>query len=96
MADITLLDGSIGQEIVKRSGDRPTPLWSTQVMIDHPGIVQEIHEEYFAAGATVATTNSYAIHRDRLHMGGIEQDQFPVLLRWQTRIPDRLSPAGYF
>ena len=81
MADITLLDGSIGQEIVKRSGDRPTPLWSTQVMIDHPGIVQAIHEEYFAAGATVATTNSYAIHRDRLHMGGIDQDRFPVLLQ---------------
>lgn len=66
MTDITLLDGGMGQELVRRSGDRPTPLWSTQVMIDHPGLVREVHRDFTAAGATVATVNSYAIHRDRL------------------------------
>ena len=66
MADITLLDGSIGQELVKRSGDKPTPLWSTRVMIDHPELVYEVHAEYFRRGATVATTNTYAVHRSRL------------------------------
>ena len=63
---ITLLDGGMGQELVHRAGDRPTPLWSTQVMIDHPGLVAAVHADYAAAGATVATTNTYAIHRDRL------------------------------
>ena len=66
MTKITLLDGGMGQELVHRSGDRPTPLWSTQVMVDHPGIVQAVHADYFAAGATIATTNSYAVHHDRL------------------------------
>jgi len=66
MSRITLLDGGMGQELVRRSGDRPTPLWSTQVMVDHPGIVQAVHRDYFAAGATIATTNSYALHHDRL------------------------------
>ena len=66
MSQITLLDGGMGQELVHRSGDRPTPLWSTQVMVDHPGIVQAVHGDYFAAGATIATTNSYAVHHDRL------------------------------
>ena len=65
MTKITLLDGGMGQELVHRSGDNPTPLWATQVMIDHPGMVAEIHRDYFDAGATVATTNTYAIHRDR-------------------------------
>lgn len=72
MAEITLLDGGMGQELVHRAGDRPTPLWSTQVMIDHPGLVQAVHDDYFAAGASVATTNTYAIHRDRLVKVGIE------------------------
>lgn len=76
--DITLLDGSIGQEIMKRSGDTPTPLWSTRVMIDHPNLLDEIHLEYFKAGATVATTNTYAVLRDRLRMVDIE-DQFGLL-----------------
>ncbi|WP_299348639.1 homocysteine S-methyltransferase family protein [uncultured Shimia sp.] len=66
MTKITLLDGSIGQELVKRSGDRATPLWSTSVMIDHPDLVREVHDAYFKAGATVATTNTYAVLRDRL------------------------------
>ncbi|WP_299285438.1 homocysteine S-methyltransferase family protein [uncultured Tateyamaria sp.] len=66
MADITLLDGGMGQELVHRAGDKLTPLWSTQIMLDHPGMVTSVHADFFAAGATVATTNSYAIHHDRL------------------------------
>jgi S-methylmethionine-dependent homocysteine/selenocysteine methylase len=72
MARITLLDGGMGQELVARSGDEPTPLWATRVMMDHPGLVRAIHEDYFAAGATVATTNTYAIHHDRLERVGLD------------------------
>ena len=72
MAEITLLDGGMGQELVARSGDDPTPLWATRVMIDHPGLVRQIHEDYFAAGATVATTNTYAIHHDRLERSDLD------------------------
>jgi homocysteine S-methyltransferase len=71
MAEIVLLDGGLGQELVRRSGDRPTNLWSTQVMVDHPGIVQALHADYFAAGATVATTNTYCVHHDRLEGTGL-------------------------
>jgi len=73
MSRITLLDGSIGQELVKRAGDRPTPLWSTTVMMEKPGLVADLHRDYFAAGASVATTNSYAVLRDRLVRAGIEE-----------------------
>lgn len=72
MTDVILLDGGMGQELVHRAGDRPTPLWSTQVMADHPGLVQSVHADFFAAGATVATTNTYAIHHDRLLDSGME------------------------
>ncbi len=75
---ITLLDGGMGQELVHRAGDRPTPLWSTQVMVDHPGLVAQVHQDFAAAGATVATTNTYAIHHDRLAGTGME-GQFAVL-----------------
>ncbi|REJ69514.1 MAG: homocysteine S-methyltransferase, partial [Proteobacteria bacterium] len=33
---ITLLDGGLGQELVKRSSAPPHPLWSTKVMLDEP------------------------------------------------------------
>ena len=73
MAVITLLDGGMGQELLARSGDEPTPLWATRVMLDHPGLVRDIHASYFAAGASVATTNTYAIHHDRLANFGLDQ-----------------------
>ena len=79
MSDVTLLDGGMGQELVHRAGDRPTPLWSTQVMQDHPGMVAQVHREFASAGATVATTNTYAIHRDRLE-GTEFADRFADLL----------------
>ncbi len=72
MSDITLLDGGMGQELIARSGDDPTPLWATRVMLDHPGLVRDIHADYFAAGATIATTNTYAIHHDRLSRVGLD------------------------
>ena len=75
MAKITLLDGGMGQELLHRTGDTPTPLWATQVMVDHPGLVQEIHADYFAAGATIATTNTYALLRDRLVKAGIADQE---------------------
>ncbi len=79
MTDITLMDGSIGQELVKRSGNRATPLWSTQVMIDDPDLVGRVHSDYFAIGATIATTNTYALHRSRLERIGLE-DEIPALI----------------
>ena len=81
MAEITLLDGGMGQELVARSGDEPTPLWATRVMIDHPGMVRDIHADYFAAGATIATTNTYAIHHDRLERVGMDPQFHALHLR---------------
>jgi S-methylmethionine-dependent homocysteine/selenocysteine methylase len=72
---ITILDGGMGQELVARAPEAPTRLWATQVMIDHPEIVRAIHDDYFAAGAQIATTNTYAVLHDRLEPVGID-DQF--------------------
>lgn len=72
MAQITLLDGGMGQELIARAGDDRSPLWATRAMIDHPGLVREIHAEYFTAGASVATTNTYNILHDRLERAGLD------------------------
>jgi homocysteine S-methyltransferase len=66
MDDVTVLDGGMGQELLRRSGDAPTHMWSTRLMIDHPDLVREIHADFFAAGARIATANTYALQRDRL------------------------------
>ena len=79
MAEVVLLDGSVGQELVRRSPGRATALWSTRVMMDHPDMVGALHRDYFASGATIATTNTYALHRNRLALTG-QEAMLPELL----------------
>ena len=68
---ITLLDGSVGQELVHRHGAAPTPLWSTSVMLENPDLVRQVHEDYFAIGAQIATINSYTLIPERLARNGM-------------------------
>ena len=83
MSDIILLDGSIGQEIVNRVGDRPTKFWSTSVMLEKPQLVTEVHSDYFNAGATIATTNTYSVLSDRLKGTDLEGSLHQL---WDTAI----------
>ncbi|MGB1387485.1 MAG: homocysteine S-methyltransferase family protein [Paracoccaceae bacterium] len=70
MTKVALLDGSIGQELVKRGSETPTPFWSTSVMLHHPDLLRAVHDDYVAAGATVVTTNTYAVLYDRFEQMG--------------------------
>lgn len=65
-----ILDGGMGQELVKRAG-RATDNWSMQSMLDAPEMVRAVHDEYFAAGAQVATTNTYMLLPDRMAPKGL-------------------------
>lgn len=78
MDEVTLLDGGMGQELLRRSGDTPTHMWSTRLMIDNPDLVRAIHADFFAAGAQIATANTYALQRDRL-VGTEFEDRFEAL-----------------
>lgn len=66
MKNIYILDGGVGQEIYIRAGKPQTPLWSTQVMIDAPQIVKDVHKDFMNAGATIITTNNYTCTPSRL------------------------------
>ena len=46
MKDIMLLDGGIGQELVKRNLSTKDPLWSARVLIDNFELVKNLHIEF--------------------------------------------------
>ncbi len=58
---ITLLDGGMGRELEKRGAPFQQPEWSAQSMIVAPEIVKEVHKAFIASGASIITTNSYAL-----------------------------------
>lgn len=89
---ITLLDGGMGQELVRRAG-RATPLWSTQALVDAPELVRAVHDDFFAAGAEVATTNTYSAMPDRLEQFGLA-DQLEALTTAACEIAVRARDAA--
>ncbi len=77
---VVLMDGGMGQELLRRSGLPPTPLWSADVMMQRPELVEELHLDFIRAGARVITVNAYSVTRCRLSRAGAE-DRFEDLQR---------------
>ena len=71
MTPIILTDGGMGQELLRRSGATPTPLWSAKVLMDEPDLVRDLHEDFIRAGARVVTINTYAATPERLAREGV-------------------------
>ncbi len=68
-----LLDGGMGQELLKRWKKPAHPLWSVKIMMDAPELVQAVHEDYIKAGARVITVNSYIATPERLSREGVAE-----------------------
>ena len=86
---IILLDGGMGQELIKLSKSDPHPLWSTFVMLEEPNLVRKVHETYIQSGASVITLNTYSTTPDRLAENGL-YDKFSSL---QTKAIDLAKSA---
>lgn len=66
MSNVTLLDGGLGQELLRRSDRAPTPLWSSEVMLKEPELVRDLHVDYIKSGASILTLNTYSATPERL------------------------------
>ena len=70
-AGLILLDGGMGQELIKRNASGQGVLWSAKALFDFPEAVQAVHEDYIRAGADVITTNSYSCIRNNFEPEGL-------------------------
>jgi S-methylmethionine-dependent homocysteine/selenocysteine methylase len=78
MGELTLIDGGMGQELLRRSANPPSPLWSTQVMMDEADVVEAVHRDYIDAGAEYITLNAYSATPGRLAKYA-DEELFPHL-----------------
>ena len=72
---ITLLDGSMGQELIHRGAGGNSLLWAAEALFKSPGTVRDIHQDYIRAGADIITTNSYSTIRHKFEAAGL-MDRF--------------------
>jgi len=81
-----VLDGGMGTELAIRGADVTDELWSARLLRDDPGIIRQIHYDYFAAGADVATTASYQATFQGFEKVGIGYDEAASLIRKSVEI----------
>ena len=55
-----LIDGGMGQELIRRGVSDKSALWSAQALIDDPSLVLDVHRDYVTAGADLLITNTYS------------------------------------
>lgn len=54
-----ILDGGLATHLEAKGCDINNSLWSAEVLINNPELIEEVHSDYFIAGADVAITASY-------------------------------------
>jgi homocysteine S-methyltransferase len=76
-----LLDGGLATELERRGHDVSGPLWSAAVLRTAPEAIEQLHYDYFAAGANCAITASYQASFEGFAAAGLDADETTALLR---------------
>lgn len=81
VAEVIVLDGGLATELASRGHDISGELWSARVLRENPEAIEQLHYDYFAAGARFATTASYQASYEGFATIGLGADETTALLR---------------
>ncbi|KAK3672331.1 AdoMet-homocysteine methyltransferase [Recurvomyces mirabilis] len=91
-----VIDGALATELETRGHDLKHPLWSGKVLRDDPDSIQQVHLDYYLAGADVAITASYQASTDGLkkHLQ-VDHDEATELIKRSVRLAQRARCQAY-
>lgn len=76
-----VLDGGLATELEQRGADLNDPLWSAKLLLEAPEMIEELHYDYFVAGADVGTSASYQASFEGFRARGLDASEAERLLR---------------
>ncbi|MBI4672411.1 MAG: homocysteine S-methyltransferase [Chloroflexi bacterium] len=83
---LVILDGALATELERRGGDLNDPLWSAKILLEQPEIIQQVHLDYFRAGADCATTASYQATFEGFMQRGLSHAQARALIQKSVQL----------
>lgn len=86
---VVVLDGGLATEIERRGVALDPVLWSAGALLDAPKVVEEVHLDYFRAGADVAITASYQASPEGFRERGLSRADAIGAIRSSVRIARR-------
>jgi homocysteine S-methyltransferase len=81
-------DGALATELEARGCNLDDPLWSAKVLLEQPHLIKDVHRDYFAAGARIATTASYQATPQGFAARGIGEQEALELVALSVRLAD--------
>lgn len=81
-----ILDGALATEFEKLGCDLNDPLWSAKVLLEQPQLIQQVHRQYFEAGADCAITASYQASFDGFARRGLSTERAAELMRLSVQL----------
>ncbi|MCY7532734.1 homocysteine S-methyltransferase [Bacillus altitudinis] len=76
-----ILDGALATELERKGCDLNDSLWSAKILIEQPELIQQVHLDYFQAGADCATTASYQTTIDGFAEKGYTKEEAIELMK---------------
>ncbi len=83
---IVILDGGMATELERRGADLDGPLWSATVLLETPQLIEQVHYDYFAAGADVVASVSYQATFEGFADRGIDRRAARDLFRLSVQV----------
>ena len=97
-SEVVILDGGLATELERRGHDISGPLWSAKLLFDAPEAVEQLHFDYFAAGARCVTSASYQASYEGFARTGLSAEATTMLLRLSVALAnnarDRIETRG--
>ncbi|KAF2171459.1 hypothetical protein M409DRAFT_18576 [Zasmidium cellare ATCC 36951] len=91
-----VIDGALATELEVRGHDLNHPLWSGKILQDEPKSIENVHLDYYLAGADVAITASYQTATQGLtdHFR-ISEDEAKALIRRSVEVAQNARREAY-
>ncbi len=86
-----LLDGAMASELERGGVDVSTPLWSAMALRTDPDAIVAVHASYFAAGAQIATTDSYQATVPGFEAAGLSGSEASALITTSATLARRAA-----
>ncbi|OPJ62912.1 homocysteine S-methyltransferase [Clostridium oryzae] len=86
---LIILDGALATELENRGCNINDSLWSAKILAENPDIIEQIHLDYFSAGADCAITASYQATIEGFVKKGFTESQAVALIKKSVEVAKR-------
>jgi len=81
-----VIDGALATELEHRGYDLKDSLWSAKILLEQPEAIQQVHYDYFKAGADCAITASYQATIEGFAKRGLNKKEAIALIQKSVKI----------